>query len=162
MEFPTVVNTTIVCFESHLIDGSGLPPSKFLVSILNFLRCELVHLNLNTITVLNCFTKLCECWFRIPPDTSLFLYFYGPTQYDKQVFYWIGLSLHRHCRQEYMDATFKGYWKGASRKWFLVDMHTDPQWMNKHLLPPQIDDKQRELELIPHLKALVVRVTELQ
>jgi hypothetical protein len=45
LDFPMVDNSTIVCFESHLIDRLGLPPSKFLVSVLNFLRCELVHLN---------------------------------------------------------------------------------------------------------------------
>jgi hypothetical protein len=61
LEFPTVDNTTIVYFESHLVAWLGLPPSKFLVSILNFLRCELVHLNPNTITTLSCFSMLCEC-----------------------------------------------------------------------------------------------------
>jgi hypothetical protein len=61
LDFPTVDNTTIVCFESHMIAGLGLPCSKFLVSILNFLRCELVRLNLNAITMLSCFAMLCEC-----------------------------------------------------------------------------------------------------
>jgi hypothetical protein len=74
--------TIIVCFESHLVAGLGLPPSKFLVSILNYLRSELVHLNPNVITVLSCFSMLCECWLEIPPDTSLFLYFYYLARYD--------------------------------------------------------------------------------
>jgi hypothetical protein len=60
-EFPAVDNTTIVCFESHLIAGLGLPPSNFLVSILNFIMCELVHLNLNAIAALNYFTMMCKC-----------------------------------------------------------------------------------------------------
>jgi hypothetical protein len=55
LEFPTVDNTTIACLESHLIAGLDLPPSKFLVSIINFLRCELVHLNPNAIVALNYF-----------------------------------------------------------------------------------------------------------
>jgi hypothetical protein len=75
LEFPMVDNTTIVCFESHLIAGLGLPPSKFLICILNILRCELVHLNPNAIIVLSYFTMLCECWLGIAPNTSLFLYF---------------------------------------------------------------------------------------
>jgi hypothetical protein len=91
-----VDNNTIVCFESHHITGIDLPPSKFLISIMNFLRCELVHLNLNAIAALSCFTMLCECWLGVAPDTSLFWYFYGPAQYDKQVFFRIRLSLHRH------------------------------------------------------------------
>jgi hypothetical protein len=53
--------TIVVYFQSHLVAGLDLPPSKFLVSILNFLKCELVHLNLNVITALSCFTMLCEC-----------------------------------------------------------------------------------------------------
>jgi hypothetical protein len=67
-----VDNSTVVCFESHLITELGLLPSKFLVSILNFLGCELVHLNLNAIVALSCFTMLCECWLGIAPDISLF------------------------------------------------------------------------------------------
>jgi hypothetical protein len=63
---------------------------------------------------------------------------------------------------EYLDATFKSSWKGSSHKWYLVDIHTEPQWTNKHLLPPSIDDKRREPELTPRLKALVGQVTELR
>jgi hypothetical protein len=72
LEFLTVDNSTVVCFESHLMAVLGLPPSTFLVSVPNFLRCELVHLNPNAITALSCFTMLCECWLGIAPDTSLF------------------------------------------------------------------------------------------
>jgi hypothetical protein len=61
VEVPTVDNSTVVCFKSHLITGLGLPSSKFLVSILNFLGCDLVHLNANVIAALSCFTMLCEC-----------------------------------------------------------------------------------------------------
>jgi hypothetical protein len=79
LEFFTVDNTTIVYFESHLVARLDLPPSKFLISIMNFLRCELVHLNLNVITALSCFTMLCEFWLRITLDTKLFWYFNYPT-----------------------------------------------------------------------------------
>jgi hypothetical protein len=161
LEFPTVDNTTIICFESHLIVRLGLPPIKFLVSILNFLRCELVHLNPNAIAVLSCFTMMCECWLGISLDTSLFWYFYGLVQYDKHIFSEIGLLLRHHRRPEYLDATFKGCWKGASQKWFLIDAHTEPQWVNKHLLLLHVDDKQKEHELSLRLRALVKQVTEL-
>jgi hypothetical protein len=159
-EFPTVDNSLVVCFESHLVAGLGLPPSKFLVSILNFLRCELVHLNPNAITALNYFTMLCECWLRIAPDISLFMYFYSPARCEKTIFSGIGMSLCHHHWKEYLDATFKGSWKGDSWKWFLVDMHVLPQWMNKHLLPPQIEDKWGEPEMTPCLAALVKWVTD--
>jgi hypothetical protein len=60
VDVPTIGNSTVVYFESHHVVGLGLPPSKFLVAILNFLRCEFVHLNSNAIAVLSCFTMPCE------------------------------------------------------------------------------------------------------
>jgi hypothetical protein len=39
----------------------GLPPSKFLVSVLNYVGCELDHLHLNAILVFSCFIMLREC-----------------------------------------------------------------------------------------------------
>jgi hypothetical protein len=119
------------------------------------------HLNLNVIATLNYFTMLCEYWLGIPTDTSLFWYFYGPTWYDKHAFFGIGLTLRHHQWKQYLDATFKGCWKGATRKWLLIDMHTDPQWTNKYILLPLIDDKPREPEITPRLQVLVDRETEL-
>jgi hypothetical protein len=97
VDFPTAHSSTVVCFESHLIVGLGLSPSKFLVAIMNFLGYELVHFNANSIAALSCFYILCECWFGTP--------------------------------------------LGSLPRWFLVDMHVEPQWANRHLLPPLIDDK---------------------
>jgi hypothetical protein len=109
-----VDGSAVVCFEYHLITGLGLPPSKFLVAIMNFLRCELVNLNPNVIATLSYFTMLCECWLGIMADTSLFWYFYSLTHYDKVVFSGIDLSLCRHRWKDYIRASFKGCWKGAT------------------------------------------------
>jgi hypothetical protein len=78
LDIPSVLDSTIVCFESYLITGLGLPPSKFLSAIMNFLGYELVHFNPNAIIVLSCFVLLCECWLGITPDIILFWYFYSP------------------------------------------------------------------------------------
>jgi hypothetical protein len=78
VDVPTTHDSTVVCFESHLIVGLSLPLSKFLVDIMNFHGYELVHFNPNAITALRCFSMLCECWLEIPIDTSLFWYFYSP------------------------------------------------------------------------------------
>jgi hypothetical protein len=77
VDVPIVNDSTTIYFESYLIAGLGLPPSKFLSSIMNFLGCELVHFNLNAIAALSYFTILCECWLGIAPDTNLFWYFYS-------------------------------------------------------------------------------------
>jgi hypothetical protein len=161
MEYPTVDGSTMVCFELHLIAGLGLPPSNFLIAIMNFHGCELVHFNLNTITALSFFTMLCECWLGIALDTSLFWYFYSPTHYDKTVYSGIGLSLHRHQWKAYLDATFKSSWRGSSQRWFLVNMHIPPQWVNRHLFPPLIDNKIGESKMTLRLAMLVKWVEEL-
>jgi hypothetical protein len=127
LEFPTIDRTNIVCFESHLMCVPGLLPSKFLIFVLNYLGCELVYLHLTTIAVLTSFSMLCECWLGIPPNTNLFWYFYSPARYEHKVFSCMGLMLHCNHRDEYLKVTFKGCWKGSSRRWFHVDLGDAPQ-----------------------------------
>jgi hypothetical protein len=52
-------------------------------------------------------------------------------------------------------ASFKGSGKGATRWWFLVAMHVQPQWLNMHLFLPLIDRKRGEPKMTPRLAALV-------
>jgi hypothetical protein len=161
VDVPTVEGSTILYFESQLAAGLGLPPSKFLSSLMNYLGCSLVHLNANAISALSSFAMLCECWQEIPPDTSLFWYYYSPARYTKTIFGGIGLSLRRKCRDEYIKATFKGCWKGAQQKWILVDMHVEPPWVNKLMFPPAIKNQRKEPPMTDRLAALVRRVAEL-
>jgi hypothetical protein len=42
VEVPAITSSIVLCFESHLLAGLGLPPSKFLVAIMNYLDCSLV------------------------------------------------------------------------------------------------------------------------
>jgi hypothetical protein len=93
VDVPIVEGSTVLCFESRLVAGLGLPPSKFLYSIINYLGCSLVHLNPNAVSTLSSFIMLHECWLQTPPDTSLFWYYYSPTRYTKMIFGGIGLFL---------------------------------------------------------------------
>jgi hypothetical protein len=61
VDVPTVHDSSILCFESHLLSGLGLPPSKFMATNMNYLGCSLVHFNANTIAALNSFVMLREC-----------------------------------------------------------------------------------------------------
>jgi hypothetical protein len=61
IDVPTIEGSTVLCFESQLVARLGLPPSKFLFSIMNYLGCSLVHLNPNTVFTLSSFVMLCEC-----------------------------------------------------------------------------------------------------
>jgi hypothetical protein len=72
VDIPTFEGSTIVCFESHLVVRLGIPPSKFLVTIMGYLNYELFHFDVNAISALSSFVMLCECWLRIVLDTSLF------------------------------------------------------------------------------------------
>jgi hypothetical protein len=111
VDIPTVEGSTIICFESHLVAGLGLPPNKFLVTIMGYLNRELFHFNPNAISALSTFVMLCECWLGIAPNTNMFLYYYSPTRYSKVIYGIIGLSLHRHRRDEYISASFKSCWE---------------------------------------------------
>jgi hypothetical protein len=162
VDVPTVEGSTIVCFKSQLAAGVGLPPSKFLSSIMNYLGCSLVHLNSNAVSALSSFVMLCGCWLGIPPDTSLFWYYYSPARYTKTIFGGIDFSLRRNRKDEYIKATFKGCWKGAQQKWILVDMHDKPLWVNKLLFPPAIKNKRSEPPMTNRLAALTKRVAELR
>jgi hypothetical protein len=93
VDVPTVEGSTILCFESQLATGIGLPPSRFLPNIMNYLGCSLVHLNANAVSALSSFVMLCECWLGIPLNTSLFWYYYSPAQYTKTIFDGIDFSL---------------------------------------------------------------------
>jgi hypothetical protein len=108
VDVSTIEGSTVLCFECQLAAGLGLPPSKFLSSVMSYLGCSLVHLNANAVSTLSSFAMLCECWLGIPPDTSLFRYYYSPARYSKTIFCAISLSLRRKCSAEYIKATFKG------------------------------------------------------
>jgi hypothetical protein len=135
---PTVHSSSVLCFEPHFLAGLGLPPSKFLAAIMNYLGCSLVHFNANAIATLSSFVMLCECWLGIPPDSSLFWYYYSPSRYTKFIYGGIRLSLRCHRQDKYILALFKGYWKNSQKKWFLVDMHVQPSWENKLQFPPVV------------------------
>jgi hypothetical protein len=57
----TVEGSTIVRFKPHLVAVLGLPPNKFLLTIMGYLNCKLFHFNPNAISALSSFVMLCEC-----------------------------------------------------------------------------------------------------
>jgi hypothetical protein len=95
-------------------------------------------------------------------DTGLFWYYYSPARYSKVIYGGIGLSLHRHRRDEYILTSFKSCWKGSQERWILMDMHKPASWGNKLLFLPIIKDKRNEPSMNDHLTALVKRVAELR
>jgi hypothetical protein len=162
VDVPTVHDLIVLCFKSHMFARLGLPPSKFLAAIMNYLGCSLVHFNANAIVMFNTFIMLCECWLGIPPDSSLFWYYYSSSRYTKFIYGGIRLSLRRHRWDEYITALFKGCWKHSQKKWFLIDMHVQPLWENKLLFPPVVKAQRQESSMNARLAALVNRVSKLR
>jgi hypothetical protein len=161
VDVPIVEGSTIICFESHLVAGLGLPPSKFLVTIMGYLNYELFHFNPNSISALSTFVMLYECWLGIALNISLFWYYYSPALYSKVIYDGIGLSLCHHRHDKYILASFKSCWKRSQERWILVYMHKPAPWRNKVLFPPIIKDKQNEPPMNDRLIALVKRIVEL-
>jgi hypothetical protein len=108
VDVPTVDGLNVLYFESQLLARLGLPPSKFLAAIMNYLCYSLVHFNANALAGLCSFVMLCECWLRIPPDSSLFCYYYSTSKYAKFIYGGIRPSLHHNRRDEYILTRFKG------------------------------------------------------
>jgi hypothetical protein len=154
VDVPTVDDSIMLCFES-LTTRLGLPPNKFLVSIMNFLGCSLTHFNPNAIAALNSFAMLCECWLGIPPNSSLFRYYYSPACYSQVIYGGIGLPLRCHRWEEYIKASLKGCWKHSQHRWVLAEMHSPAPWENKLLYPPVLKDQWKELLMTTRLSALV-------
>jgi hypothetical protein len=71
LNFPIIYQMHIVCFKSHLICGLGLPCSKYLVTILGYLGCKLIHLNSNIIAALSLLYMLCECCIVVSGGRSI-------------------------------------------------------------------------------------------
>jgi hypothetical protein len=161
VDVPTVEGSTIVYVEPHMVTRLELPPSKFLVTIMGYLKCELFHINPNAISTLSSFVMLCECWLGIASDTSLFWYYYSPTRYSNVVYGEIGLFLRCHRHDVYIPASFKSCWKGSQQRWVLVDIHTLAPWGNSLLFPSIIKDKWNEPPMNNHLSALVKHVAKL-
>jgi hypothetical protein len=107
VDVPAIEDSTVICFELHLIIGLGLLPSMFFVIIMGYLNCELFQFNPSAIFTLSTFVMLCECWLGIARDTGMFCYYYSPTRYSKVVYGGIRLSLRRHYHDEYILASFK-------------------------------------------------------
>jgi hypothetical protein len=72
------------------------------------------------------------------------------------------LLLRRHRSQQYIDDTLKSFWNDSQKKWFLVDMHIQLQWVKKLRFPPFVKEKRGVPPMTPRLAALVKRVAELR
>jgi hypothetical protein len=75
-EFPSEDVKEQVVFASFFERGFNLPAGDFFRGLLYYYRLELVHLVLNSITVVSTFIHFCEAYLGIPPHFLLRRYFF--------------------------------------------------------------------------------------
>jgi hypothetical protein len=74
-EFPSEDVKEHVIFASFFERGFNLPAGDFFRGLLYYYQLELVHLVLNSITVVSTFIHFCEAYLRISPYFLLWRYF---------------------------------------------------------------------------------------
>ncbi|TVU02755.1 hypothetical protein EJB05_51733, partial [Eragrostis curvula] len=84
--------TEIPVFESHMICGFNLPPSKFLERVCKFYKIELIHLKPQAISLLSLFSTLLGC-----------------------------VSFNRRRNIVYPPFAYRRSWSGYPWKYFLMD-----------------------------------------
>jgi hypothetical protein len=160
VDVPTVCGSSVLCFESHLLVVLGLPPSKFLAAIMNYLGCSVVHFNPSAIATLNTSVMLCECGWGLHQTLACFgtITPYPGTPNssmagsDCPCVVITEMSISRH----FSRAALK-----IPKKWFLVDMHVQPSWEIKLLFPLVIKAQRQEPPMITRLTTLFSHISEL-
>jgi hypothetical protein len=159
-EFPTEGTSEIVVFLTHIECGFSVPAGDFLRRLLHFYRIELVHLALNSITIISTFVHLCEAYLGIAPHFHLWRHFFELKKMGKGVVVGnVGFMLRRNMKSEYIDLTLpenNTVWKQG---WFYLDNRAPalkertgrtpvpyPEWTNQlasrdtEELQPLLDD----------------------
>jgi hypothetical protein len=73
---PEPVLGRMVAVEDYILCGFLLPPSEFLLIVLNLYSLSLLHLNPNSIAFLSIFSYLCEAYIGVEPFLDLFRFYY--------------------------------------------------------------------------------------
>ncbi|TVU36168.1 hypothetical protein EJB05_18087, partial [Eragrostis curvula] len=151
--------TEIPVFESHMICGFNLPPSKFLERVCKFYKIELIHLKSQVVSLLSLFSTLCECWLGTAPSLDLWRVYHEPCYYSSGL---VGcVSFNRRRNIVYPPFAYRRSWSGYRWKYFLMDDSESYDIKGKGLLPYH----QGWIKAVPvrdeRLKRMVAKVTEL-
>jgi hypothetical protein len=121
-EFSTEGTGETVVFLAHIERGFGVPMGDFLRGLLHFYRIELVHLALNSITIITTFVHLCEAYLGIMPHFHLWRHFFKLKKTGKgAVVGSVGFMLCWNMKSEYIDLTLPDNTTGWKQGWFYLD-----------------------------------------
>jgi hypothetical protein len=130
-----------VVLTSFFQCGFKLPTCEFLHKLLHHYEIELVHLNPNSILQIVVFVHLCEAFFGVPLNFSLFKSYllpkYQPSVDNRKVIGSVGLQTRPHSG--FLHLPMKTSLKGWHKSWFYCENH-EPDLSPPHpsLVAPSI------------------------
>jgi hypothetical protein len=124
--FPAPTERYVVSFVVFYEWGFGMPPYRFLHSLLRYYGLELHHQTLLGVLHIVAIMTLCEAYLRIDPDLDLWKYFFCVWRsQDPKVELMIfgGTVIHvkaRHRGDPYLEIPMPRSIKGWQKKWFYL------------------------------------------
>ncbi|TVU41266.1 hypothetical protein EJB05_14769, partial [Eragrostis curvula] len=125
--------TEIPVFESHLICGFNLPPSKFLERVCKYYSIELLHLKPQAIALLSILSTLCECWLGTAPSLDLWWVYHEPRYYSSGLVGCVNFNVRK--KASYPHFAYRRSWSGYRWKYFIMDDSFKHDIKGKGLLP---------------------------
>jgi hypothetical protein len=121
-DFPMEGTGKTIVFLTHIERGFSVLAGDFLHGLLHFYRIELVHLALNSITIISTFIDLCEAYLGIAPHFHLWRHFFKLKKTGKGVVVSnVGFMLRRNMKLEYINLTLPDNTTGWKEGWFYLD-----------------------------------------
>jgi hypothetical protein len=124
--FPAPVEGYVVSFVTFYERGFGMPPHRFLCSLLRYYGLELHHLTPLGVLHIATFMTLCEAYLVINPELDLWKYFFRVwCQQDLEAELTIsgGTVIHvkvGHELDHYLEIHMPRSMKGWRKKWFYL------------------------------------------
>jgi hypothetical protein len=111
-----------VVFTSFFGRGFNLPAGDFFCGLLYYYRLELVHIVLNSITVVLTFIHFCEAYLGIPPHFLLWRYFFCVKSTGKRAgpVGAVMFNLKSGLKAEWIDTDLLDNTAGWRSEWFYI------------------------------------------
>jgi hypothetical protein len=121
-DFPSEDVKDQIVFGSFFERGFNLPAGDFFRGLLYYYRLELVHLVLNSITVVSTFIHCCEMYLGIPPHFALWRHFFCVKSTGKRLgpVGAVMFNLRSGLKAEWIDTDLPDNTAGWRSEWFYI------------------------------------------
>ena len=143
--FDFFINTPVlgrIAVVENFVRCGFLPPSEFLLLILNFYGLSLLHLNPNSIAFLSIFAHLCEAYILVVPVLDLFRFFYElQWMQANRVSGCYGFRLHGGMKAKYIPLQCHSSHSQWRSRWFYLKLkELDPVLAMPEVQPERSGD----------------------